>query len=126
MPDNADSAALFDALETEALKVAAPAGYSICNDTDAPVWAALGLRDGKIWHSRGWWKVAPGACASAIAEAARHDKIYLLVERKDGHVSSPARRNSASPTSLSMSEWRGTARSAGSRPPASPSPTPGR
>ena len=84
MMANAGAPDLFDALETEALKVSAPAGYSICNDTDAPIWAALGLRDEKVWHSRGWWKVAPGACAQTIAEALSHDKIYLLVERKDG------------------------------------------
>jgi uncharacterized membrane protein len=81
---DAPSADLFDALETEALKVAAPAGYSICNDTDAPVWAALGERRGKVWSSRGWWKIVPGACARVIATALDTDKVYLLVERKDG------------------------------------------
>ena len=79
---SANSADLFDALETDALKVSAPAGYSICNDTDAPVWAALGLRNGKDWTSRGWWKVLPGGCARAIAARLSADKIYLLVEGK--------------------------------------------
>lgn len=81
MPTAAGDADLFDALETEAMKVAAPAGYSICNDTDAAVWAAVGLRSGTKWLSRGWWKIAPGACARAIATKLSTDKIYLLVER---------------------------------------------
>ena len=71
---------LFDALETEAMKVASPSGYAICNDTDAPVWGALGLRDGAAWVARGWWKVMPGACARAITTRLASDRIYLLVE----------------------------------------------
>lgn len=84
MSDLASADDLFDALETEALKVAAPAGFSICNDTNAPVWAALGFRRGKDWVSRGWWKAEPGACARAIAARLDTDRVYLLVERDDG------------------------------------------
>ena len=84
IPATAGSADLFDALETEALKVAAPAGYSICNDTDAPFWAALGQKTAKAWTARGWWKVLPGACAHAIATPLSTDKIYLRVDRKGG------------------------------------------
>ncbi len=75
---------LFDALETEALKIAAPAGFSVCNDTDRPVWAALGFLRGKAWVSQGWWKAEPGACAHAIPNRLAMDKVYLLVERADG------------------------------------------
>ena len=84
LPPDASSDDLFDALETEALKVSAPAGYAVCNDTDAPFWAALGEKSGKSWRARGWWQVMPGACAQAITRPLAADKIYLLVERKDG------------------------------------------
>lgn len=84
LPAGASAGDLFDALETEALKVAAPAGYSICNDTDEPVWAALALKNGTAWVSRGWWKVPPGACAQAISTKLSADKVYLLAERKKG------------------------------------------
>ncbi len=84
LPPDANSADLFDALETEAMKVAAPAGYSICNDSDAPFWAALGENAGKTWRAHGWWQVMPGACAHAITQPLSADKIYLLAERKDG------------------------------------------
>jgi len=84
LPPDANNADLFDALETEAMKVAAPAGYSICNDTDAAFWAALGEKSGKTWRARGWWQVMPGACAHAITQPLSADKIYLLAERKDG------------------------------------------
>jgi uncharacterized membrane protein len=72
---------LFDALETEALKAAAPAGYSICNDGDSVIWAALGLQSGKNWIARGWWKISPGGCAKAMTDPLAADKIYLLAEK---------------------------------------------
>jgi len=81
---DAGLADLYDALETEAMKVASPSGYSICNDTDGPIWAALGLRRAARWVAQGWWKVVPGACARAIATKLSSDKIYLLVEKSDG------------------------------------------
>ena len=84
LPPDAGSADLFDALETEAMKVSAPAGYAICNDTDAPFWAALGEKSGKAWRARGWWQVMPGACAQAITQPLAADKIYLLAERQNG------------------------------------------
>jgi uncharacterized membrane protein len=85
MKPNAMTLDLFDALETEALKTSAPSGYAICNDTTRPVWAALGERQGvDKWVSRGWWKIAPGGCAKAIAEALKADRIYILAQTPDG------------------------------------------
>ena len=72
---------LFDALETEAMKTAAPIGYTVCNDTDKPVWAALGQKKGAVFVSRGWWTVAPGGCARTITDAAGNRKIYLRREK---------------------------------------------
>ncbi|HEY1632532.1 MAG TPA: DUF1036 domain-containing protein [Rhizomicrobium sp.] len=80
LPANASTADLFDALETEALKATAPSGYSICNDSDGEIWAAIALRQDKDFVSRGWWKVPPGACSRAIATALSADKIWLFVE----------------------------------------------
>ncbi|MBV8977864.1 MAG: DUF1036 domain-containing protein [Alphaproteobacteria bacterium] len=75
---------LFDALETEALKTSAPQGYAICDDADKPVWVALGENDKGRWRSRGWWKIAAGGCAKAIAEPLAADKIYILVQTPGG------------------------------------------
>ena len=84
LADNASNDDLFDALETEALKISAPAGYSVCNDTDAAVWAAVGLINGSDWVSRGWWTVAPGSCAKVISNPLASEKVYVLAERKGG------------------------------------------
>ena len=85
LPDSASTDDLFSALETEALKVAAPAGYSICNDSESTIWAALGLKTGANWLTRGWWKVMPGSCARAITDPLTVDKVYLHVEGHGNH-----------------------------------------
>jgi uncharacterized membrane protein len=72
---------LFDALETEALRNAAPIGYTVCNDTEKPVFAALGEEDAKGLVSRGWWMVAAASCAKLVADSLAGRKIYLRVER---------------------------------------------
>jgi uncharacterized membrane protein len=80
LPETASNADLYAALETAALKASAPAGYSVCNDTDGDVWAAIGLKSGANWVSRGWWKVPPAGCAKTITDPLATDKIYLLVQ----------------------------------------------
>ncbi len=84
MTADAGTAALFDALETDAMKVAAPAGYSVCNDTNETLWSALAFRRGKAWAARGWWQMEAGACVRALTTALQANHIYLLVERKNG------------------------------------------
>lgn len=84
VPAGADASALFDALETQAMKSAIPAGYTICNDTDKPAWAALGQKKGTVFVSRGWWTVAAGTCAQAITEPLANNPVYLRVERPNG------------------------------------------
>ncbi len=77
---NAPVRDMFDALETEALRTAAPAGYSICNDTDGDIWAVIAFKV-RDYVSRGWWKVAAGSCAKAITTALHVDAVYLHVEK---------------------------------------------
>lgn len=84
MPPKASAADLFDALETDAMKTTAPAGYAICNDSKAPLLAALGQQNAGKWASHGWWKVAPGSCAKAITTPLAADKIYLYAQHPDG------------------------------------------
>ena len=91
LPANASSDTLFAALEAEAKKAPASQGYSICNDGDTEIWAALGLRAGVEFVSRGWWNVAAGSCAMVIGTALGHDAIYLLASKQGNNhlVSGP-------------------------------------
>ena len=75
---------LVDALETAALKVAAPAGYAVCNDTTKPVAAAIGEKTGGTWVSHGWWKIAAGSCAKTITAPLATDSVYLFVQKIAG------------------------------------------
>jgi uncharacterized membrane protein len=86
VPDGASAAQVFDALETDAMRATAPAGYTICNDTDKTVWAAIASRNDKNFISRGWWAIAAGACAKAITEPVVKTAIYLRVERSKGNA----------------------------------------
>jgi uncharacterized membrane protein len=72
---------MFDALETEALRAGAPAGYSICNDTDGDVWAAIAMPHQRDFTTRGWWKIPAGSCAKAITTPLAVDKIFLHAEK---------------------------------------------
>lgn len=80
----ATPANLFDALETEALKTTAPAGYAVCNDSTKAIWVALAMNLKTKWTTRGWWKIAAGGCAKAITEALATDKVYILAQTPGG------------------------------------------
>lgn len=84
LSNKAGLSGLFNALETEAMRTAAPLGYSVCNDTNAPFWVALGERRNRNWVSRGWWTVAAGGCAKVITDSLSGNKIYLYVEKPKG------------------------------------------
>jgi len=72
---------LFTALEAEAKKGSPEAGYSICNDGDGDIWAALGVKEGADFVSRGWWQIAAGACSVAINSALNRDAVYLFASK---------------------------------------------
>jgi uncharacterized membrane protein len=93
VPANASPDEVFASLEAEAMKASAPSGYSICNDADSVVWAALGMQDTSNTVARGWWKISPGSCAKAITEPLASDRVFLLAEKhgNDHLVSGPAK-----------------------------------
>jgi uncharacterized membrane protein len=86
LSEKAGNAELFQALENEARKTNAPAGYTVCNDGNAVLDVALGeLAKGKP-ASRGWWTVARGACARLLTAPLGGNSYYLFARRKDGSV----------------------------------------
>jgi uncharacterized membrane protein len=75
---------LFEALEREARKKIAPAGYTVCNETGEVLLVALGQNDGGKAVSRGWWTVPGAACAHALTTPLASDTVFLLAQRKGG------------------------------------------
>jgi len=84
MPPNTNAADLFDALETDAMKMTAPAGYTICNDGKDPLLAAIAQKSNADFVSHGWWKIAAGACAKTITTPLATDKVWLYAQRANG------------------------------------------
>jgi uncharacterized membrane protein len=92
LPANISPDELFTALEAEAHKVPPQQGYAICNDGRTEIWAALGLKAGPDFISRGWWGIAAGACTVAINAALSHDAVYLFASKEGNNhlVTGPA------------------------------------
>jgi uncharacterized membrane protein len=84
LQDAAPADALFSALETEAMKIAVPTGYTVCNDTDKPFWTAVGQQKGAVFSSKGWWTVAGGSCSHLITDSIAGGRVWLRVERSKG------------------------------------------
>jgi uncharacterized membrane protein len=83
MPADATDADLFAALETQAIRSAAPAGYTACNNSTETLWIAVGVTSPKGISSRGWWQVSPGACSRLVTQPLHADRVFLLAQRKD-------------------------------------------
>lgn len=76
---------LFATLESEAAKHGAPPeGFTACNDAKSNLVAALGESTGGDFVSRGWWRVAAGACARLITTPLKEDAIWLSVQKPGG------------------------------------------
>lgn len=82
--DKAGNPELFTALEQEASRSNAPAGYTICNDGKTLLEAALAETGKDRSAVRGWWTVPPGACARAITTPLAQSGYYLFARHKDG------------------------------------------
>ena len=75
---------LFTALENEAQKKTAPAGYTVCNDGKDELLVAMGEASAKGETSRGWWRIAAGACARTITTPLTADAVWLLAQKNNG------------------------------------------
>ena len=75
---------LFARLENEALKHTAPAGYTVCNDAGEELLVAMGDVSGKAPVSRGWWRIASGACARTITTPLASDAVFVSAQKPNG------------------------------------------
>jgi uncharacterized membrane protein len=83
---NAGNDELFTALETQAQKITAPAGYTVCNDAKEELLVAMGEATPKGSSSHGWWRIPAGACARTITTALKDDAVWLLAQKTSGAV----------------------------------------
>ncbi len=59
------------------------AGFKVCNKTAHEAKVAMGLFDGTVWTSRGWWRIAPEACRE-ILEGPLYARYYYLYASDGG------------------------------------------
>jgi uncharacterized membrane protein len=82
LPADANDAELFAALELQATKKTSPAGYTVCNSSEQPVWVAIGLQAQKGIATRGWWEAPAGACSRVISAPLTTNGVYLFARGK--------------------------------------------
>ncbi|MEL7030479.1 MAG: DUF1036 domain-containing protein, partial [Pseudomonadota bacterium] len=75
---------LIDALIDAANARERDFGFFFCNDTENPIWSALGAPKGERYASRGWWRLNPGACSKVLKGELGTDKyyVYATLERE--------------------------------------------
>jgi len=61
----------------------AMAGFKVCNRTPRETRVAIGRYDGTAWTSRGWWTIAPKACAELLPNPL-DARFYYLYATDDG------------------------------------------
>lgn len=88
-----DDAALWSALLAAAAE-GSGIGLVWCNETADPVLAAWAEPEKGATVARGWYRIAPGACASARPEPLSTSRLYSFAEAVDGE-GAPLKRDGA-------------------------------
>lgn len=81
---------LIDSLIEDANAREAKLGLFYCNRTDAEMWSAIATPAGDDGYtSKGWWKLAPGACSKIIKGELSSDHYYVYGLIEDGRNERP-------------------------------------
>jgi uncharacterized membrane protein len=81
-PDMASSPAFLDLL-IDAVRENASRGLLWCNETAYTVMAALGVDEASAIATRGWWRIAPGACVRPDLPRRGVQQLYSFAEAID-------------------------------------------
>ncbi len=73
----ADRVGLMQALHARALERNGGAGLQVCNEAAAPIAAAVARATGEGYEARGWWRIAPGACAQPLAMRLTEGEVFV-------------------------------------------------
>lgn len=72
-----DRIGLMQALHARALERNVQAGLQVCNEADAPIAAAVARATGEGYEARGWWRIAPGACANPLSMSLTDGEVFV-------------------------------------------------
>ncbi len=62
--------------------------YTFCNRTSYAVSVAVGIRNGGLWLTRGWWMVPAGECKVVIKGALTQPTYYVFARSSFAHTGS--------------------------------------
>jgi len=72
----------FDALIKGAKARQDSIGLKICNKSSGTIWTAVAYRNNADWESRGWWPIAPEACAHPVTDSLVDTDTHLFAQQE--------------------------------------------
>ncbi|WP_298914571.1 DUF1036 domain-containing protein [uncultured Algimonas sp.] len=98
---------LMRALVDAAKRAQATVGLEICNQSSAPVWAAVATREDDAWRSRGWWRTAPNSCVEPLdISLIGTDAHFFALQESDGDTDLWLRTVATTPAQFCIAESR--------------------
>lgn len=74
---------LFRALVQAVQDKTARLGLELCNRSEVPLWAAVGLPGGRTVQTKGWYEIAAGECAKPVLSALSAGELFVYGETVD-------------------------------------------
>ena len=81
-----DKKLLMQKLAKMAKKENQKIGLTICNRTEAPIWTAIGTKNGKEISSRGWWNIKIDKCTQILNKKLNSKKTYYFARKEAGDI----------------------------------------
>ena len=81
-----DKKLLMQKLAKMAKKESQKIGLTICNKTEAPIWTAIGTKNGKEISSRGWWNIKIDKCTQILNKKLNSKKIYYFARKESRDI----------------------------------------
>jgi uncharacterized membrane protein len=81
-----DKKLLMQKLAKMAKKESQKIGLTICNRTEAPIWTAIGTKNGKEISSRGWWNIKIDKCTQILNKKLNSKKTYYFARKESRDI----------------------------------------
>ena len=81
-----DKKLLMQKLAKMAKKEGQKIGLTICNRTEAPIWTAIGTKNGKEISSRGWWNIKIDKCTQILNKKLNSKKTYYFARKESRDI----------------------------------------
>ncbi len=94
----------LDRLETTALKKIKTIGLTLCNQSTAKIWTAIGYRRRGQWESRGWWAIEADSCLQPYTNTLEGAELYYYAQQENNDTQDHSAEESAGETVNAQSD----------------------